>query len=228
VISEPRVRVLIADRDALARRMMQEALHEVDRVAMVVTAHDSREAFELARYYRPTVMVIDTAVLPAGDIELIRQVLLVAPDTRVVTISVDDQQTAVAALRAGAIGHIDKDTSPEEMASLVVRAGDGEAIVPERLLKPVLELLRQVPDGGWRPLSSRLTTREWEIVELLDDGASTERIADRLVLTRATVYGHIKSLMRKLGVHSRDDVVGAAHCLRREEVLGGETPIATR
>ena len=172
---------------------------------------------ELARYYRPTVAIIDTALPPEGAIQLIGKMLQATPDTRVLTVSVDDQQTAMAALRAGAVGHIDKDINPDELAHLVARAADGEAIVPQRLLMPLLELLREIPDAGWRPLHSRLTTREWEIVELLGEGATTQRIAEHLVLSPSTIYSHVKSVLRKLGVHSRRDAVAAAERLRKEE-----------
>jgi DNA-binding NarL/FixJ family response regulator len=215
-----RLRVLVADHDGLARRMMCTALHDVERVAMVLTAGDSREALELARYYRPTVLIVDTRLPPGGGLELIGTVLLGLPETRVLTVSADDEQTALAALRAGAVGHIGKDVEPDQFARLVLRAADGEAIVPQGLIMPLLELLREVPDAGWRPLHSRLTTREWEIVELLAEDASTQRIAECLVLSPTTVYSHVKSVLRKLGVHSRRDAVAAAERLRREEALG--------
>ena len=225
---DQRLRVLIADHDGLARSMMRTSLREADRVAIVATAGDGREALELARYYRPTVLVVDTALPPDGGVELIGKVLLVSPETRVLTVSVDDQQAALAALRAGAVGHIAKDIDPDELARLVVRAADGEAIIPQQLIMPLLELLREAPDAGWRPLHSRLTTREWEIVELLAEGASTEQIAEHLVLSPSTVYSHVKSVLRKLGVHSRRDAVAAATRLRREEASGRKTLIGIR
>ena len=166
----------------------------------------------------------NTALPPNGGLELIAKVLQIAPETRILTVSVDDQQAAIAALRAGAVGHISKDIDPDELARLVVRAAEGEAIVPQRIIMPLLELVREVPDAGWRPLHSRLTTREWEIVELLAEGATTQRIAEHLVLSPTTVYSHVKSVLRKLGVHSRSDAVAAAECLRREEALGANPP----
>jgi DNA-binding NarL/FixJ family response regulator len=223
-----RVRVLIADHDGFARGMMSTALREAAGVAIIGTARDSREALELVRHYRPTMLIVDTALPPTGSLELIGEVLLASPETRIVTVSVDDEQTALAALRAGAVGHIAKDVDPDELTRLVLRAADGEAIVPRRLIMPLLELLREVPDAGWRPLRSRLTTREWEIVELLSEGASTQRIAESLVLSPTTVYSHVRSVLRKLGVHSRADAVAAAGRLRREETLGRNSLIALR
>jgi hypothetical protein len=81
----------------------------------------------------------------------------------------DDDQAALAALaalRAGAVGHIDKDVDPDTLERQVLRAAAGEAIVPRRLTMPLLALLQAPPDAGWRPLHSRLTNREWQIVDL--------------------------------------------------------------
>ena len=222
--TDRRLRVLIADHDGL----MRTALHGGERGASVHFAGNAREALQLARYYRPTVALIDTALPPDGALELITRMLQVTPETRILTVSVDDQQTAIAALRAGAIGHIGKDTNPDELARLIARAADGEAIIPQWLLMPVLELLHEIPEAGWRPLHSRLTTREWEIVELLAEGANTHRIAEQLVLSPSTVYSHVKSVLRKLGVHSRHDAILAAERLRKEEASATKHPNSVR
>jgi DNA-binding NarL/FixJ family response regulator len=214
------LRVLIADPDGLARRMMSHAVGDAGEVAAVHTAASAREVLELARYYRPAVAIIDTGLTPDGAIDVIGKVLQVTPETRVLTVSVNEPHTAIAALRAGAVGHIHKDVDPERFAGMVLRAADGEAIIPQELLMPLLELLRASPDTGWRPLHSRLTTREWEIIELLGSGATTQTIADRLTVSSTTVYSHVKSVLRKLGVNSRRDAVIAAERLRREEVAG--------
>ena len=115
--SDQRLRVLIADHDGLARCMIRTTLAEDDRVAIVLTASDSREALELARYYHPTVMIIDTALPPGGAVQLIPKVLQNDPDTRILTISINDQATAIAALRAGAIGTSTKTPTPTSSRS---------------------------------------------------------------------------------------------------------------
>lgn len=220
VAHDQRIRVVIADQDGLARSMMRAALNDASGIATVASTGDGRETLELARYYRPNVLVVDTGLLSNGRVKLVEQILLASPETRVLTISVDDDRTALAALRAGAAGHLSKDIDPGKLATLVVRVGAGETVIPRRLTRPLLELLRQLPETGWRPLHSVLTNREWQIVELLGEGASTHDIAERLVLSPTTVYGHIKSVLRKLDVHSRPDAVRAARRLRRKEALG--------
>ena len=96
-----RLRVLIADHDGLARSMMRTSLREPTATRSIATAGDGREALQLAGYYRPTVLVLDTALPPDGGVELIGEVLLVSPETRVLTVSVDDQQAALAAIARG-------------------------------------------------------------------------------------------------------------------------------
>lgn len=227
VSPEQRIRVVIADQDGLARSMIRAALHDASGIVTVASTGDRREALELVHYYRPTVLVLDTGLLANGRAELVEAILLASPETRVLTISVDDDRTALAALRAGAAGHLSKNIDPGKLAGLVARVAAGEAIIPRRLTRPLLELLRQLPETGWRPLHSVLTNREWQIVDLLAEGASTRDIAERLVLSPTTVYGHIKSLLRKLGVHSRRDAVRAARRLRRTEALGEKaTPLS--
>jgi DNA-binding NarL/FixJ family response regulator len=214
-----RGRVMVADHDGFARRLIQNALQDDGGVVTLPAAKDAREMLELVRHYRPTVLILDTGLADGGCVQLISEVLLVAPQTRILTVSADQDETALAALRAGAVGHISKDVDPSELVRLVGLAANGEAIVPRRLVMPLLALLRASPEVGWRPVRSRLTTREWEIVELLADGSSTERIAERLVVSPTTVYSHVQSVLRKLGVHSRSDAVAAAERLRHEEAL---------
>jgi DNA-binding NarL/FixJ family response regulator len=224
---DERVRVVIGDSDGLARSMMQTALREAPGIAVTATSASAREVLELVKYYRPAVLIVDTALLRDRGVKLVSSVRAASPVTCVLTISVDDDQTALAALREGAIGHLSKDIDPRKLANLVARAAGGEAIVPRRLVMPLLEQLPELPDAGWRPLHSRLTSREWEIIALLDDGASTQDIAEGLVLSVTTVYSHVKSVLRKLGVHSRRDAVLAAHQLRRAEAIGEKPPQLT-
>jgi DNA-binding NarL/FixJ family response regulator len=217
-IDQPRIRILIADQDALARRMMQDVLQEAAGLVVIGGARDSREALELARHYRPDVLLVEIALPPGGGVELIRQVTpILAARVMTVSAAADVDEAVLAALHAGAIGHIDKDVEPDELVRLVRLGARSEAIVPSRLMRRLLALWREIPAGGWRPLRSTLTTREWQIVDLLGEGASTEAIAERLVLSPTTVYSHVHRVFRKLGVHSRWEAVDAAQRLRQQE-----------
>ena len=197
---------------------MRVALTDDHRISIALGASDAQEAIELAGYYHPAVMIFDLGVPSTEAGTMIAQVQAISAQTKVVTVSADDDdQRVLAALRAGAAGHISKDTEPGALAGQVLRIADGDAIVPQRLIKALLEIVREVPDTGWRPVRSRLTCREWEVIDLVAAETGTQEIADQLVLSPDTVYSHIKSVLRKLGVHSRQEAVVAADALRHEE-----------
>lgn len=147
------LRVLIVDHDGFARRMLLRVLQEVDDVTDVAMARDGREALELSRRCPPDVLLVAIGVPPSGGVELIRKLMADLPRTRTLTVSagVDWDQAALAALRAGAVGHIDKDTAPEQIARLVVLAAAGQAIVPERLMARLLASSRTPPAGADGP-----------------------------------------------------------------------------
>lgn len=130
------LQVVIADRDAFARRALQRVLQEADEIATAAEARNGREAWELVCRHVPDVLLVDVGVPPSGAAELIRKVVSVAPAMRIVTLSPGTEwdQAVSAALRAGAVGHIDKDTAPDQIARLVVLVADGGTIAPGRLV----------------------------------------------------------------------------------------------
>jgi DNA-binding NarL/FixJ family response regulator len=217
-----RLRVLVADPDPLVRRVVRERLRTAGFVVVADTG-DAREALELARHYRPDLVVMEARLPDIRGCSAIRALADDVPQTRVVVLSADDDdELGVEVLQAGAVGYLTKDQGIEALPRVLAKVAEGEAAVPRCLAMRVLETLRSLPDRGWRPLHSQLTTREWEVVELLAEGAGTQDIAAELVLSPATVYGHVKNIMRKLDVSSRDEAVAAAQRLRPAEM--GVTP----
>jgi len=213
-----RMSVVIADADPFSRRTVRDALQSAEDIVVAADAADAREAVELAAYFQPDVLLAETTIPAGGGVELVRELSRTAPEPRVALLATHyDEAEALRALRAGAMGYVAKQIDPSELRDVVRRLAHGEAVIQAALAARVLECLREVPDTGWRPVRSCLTSREWEIVDLMGAGASTQTMADRLVLSPATVYSHVKSVLRKLGVHSRPDAVSAAETLRREE-----------
>ena len=215
---QDRLCVLIADHDGLARCMMRAALTDHHRISIALSANDAQEALQLAGYYHPTVMILDLAMPSTDAATMITHIKHISAHTKIVTISADNNdQPALTALRAGAAGHISKNTEPNRLTDQILQIADGDAVIPQRLIKPLLEIVRETPDTGWRPVRSRLTCREWEVIDLLAADSSTQQIADQLVLSADTIYSHIKSLLRKLNVHTRQEAIIAADTLRHQE-----------
>jgi DNA-binding NarL/FixJ family response regulator len=210
--------VLVGDPDPFARRSLSDTLQRAPGLVVVAGGSDAREVVELARFYRPDVLVMAVGLPDREGVAVTRQLGREVPDLRVVLLAAPHEEAdPVAALRAGAAGYLSKDIEPTALARAVRKVAEGEAAISRELTMRLIELVRAQPDIGWRPLHSRLTTREWEIVDLLGAGASTEAIAGHLVLSPSTVYSHVQSVMRKLGVHSRGEAIAAAQRLRRVE-----------
>jgi DNA-binding NarL/FixJ family response regulator len=212
------LRVLVADPDPLVRRVVRDELRTAGFVVVADTG-DGRDALDLVRYYRPELAVMEAHLPGLESVSVIRALARDAPQTRVVVLSADTHdELGLAVLRAGAVGYLAKHDGVGGLPRILAKVAEGEAAVPRTLSMRVLESLRRMPDKGWRPLHSQLTTREWEIVELLAAGAGTQDIAAELVLSPATVYGHVKNIMRKLGAKSRAEAVAAAQRLRPAEM----------
>jgi DNA-binding NarL/FixJ family response regulator len=218
------LRVIVADDDPLARRVVRDAL-EAGGIVVIAEAASGREAVELSLYYKPDVVLMDL-VMPDGDgIQATRRILARQPDLEVVILtSSDDDDVGLVGLRAGASGFLNKRAGVESLPRALRGAAAGEAVVSRRLTMRLVDSMRRTrPDGvGIRPVRSPLTPREWEVLDLLCTGQSTDDIADALVLSSETVRSHIKNLLRKLGVSSRQAAVEEARRMRGDLAIASE------
>jgi DNA-binding NarL/FixJ family response regulator len=185
---------------------------------VVGEAQDGRDAVRAARYYKPDIILLDVMMPGVDGLTALEQ--LVADrqvDAKVVILSVrGEHDLGYLALRMGAIGYLNKDLDLSVLPRVLRDVYEGGAALSRSFTADLARRLRELPEGGigMRPIQSVLTTREWEIVDQLCLGRSTEAIAEALVLSTETVRTHIKNIMRKLEVHSRADVVSLVQRLR--------------
>jgi DNA-binding NarL/FixJ family response regulator len=132
-----------------------------------------------------------------------------------------DLELEMRAVRAGASGFVIKTADIESIARALAVVSSGHALISPELTGVLVERLRRTPaDGtGTRPVKSSLTTREWEILDLICGGQGTRDIADSLFLSPETVNSHVKNVLKKLGVHSRAAAVQAASMMRTEVLV---------
>jgi NarL family two-component system response regulator LiaR len=218
------LRVIVADDDPLARRVVRDAL-EAGGIIVIAEAANGREAVELSLYYKPDIVLMDLVMPEFDGIQATRRILEREPDVEVVILtSSDDDEVGIIGLRAGASGFLNKRAGVEALPRALRGAVAGEALVSRRLTMRLVDTIRRTrADGaGIRPVRSRLTPREWEVLDLLCAGQSTDEIADALVLSSETVRSHIKNLLRKLGVRSRQAAVEEARRLRADLAVADE------
>jgi NarL family two-component system response regulator LiaR len=212
----PPLRVLIADDDPFARRVIRDALQAAG-IVVIGEADDGTEAVELALHYRPDIVLMDVLMPGTDGIAAAGRIRDRASEVRIVLLSANvDVELGIMGLRAGAAGYVTKSADVTQLPATLARVAAGEAAVDPRLAAALIDELRKPPHQGpgSRPVDSALTDREWAVLDLLDTGLEASDIAERLVVSIDTVRSHVKSLHRKLGVHSREELVGAIRALR--------------
>ena len=203
-----RLRVLIADDHAPTREDVRRALEIDGRFEVCGEAADAAAAVHCAVLEQPDVCLLDVR-MPGSGLAAAWEIGARLPEAKIVMLSVSEEDSDLfAALHGGASGYLLKTMSLERLPDTLAGVCAGEAAMHRSLMARVLERFH----GGeprWRRLAddgnpgSRLTTREWEVLEQLAQGRSTADIAERLLVSSSAVRVHIAAVVRKLGVADR-------------------------
>jgi DNA-binding NarL/FixJ family response regulator len=208
--------VLIADRDGLARNALRQAVTDAG-VAVVGQAADAPHAVNLVRRCKPDVIVMEADLPPDGGLAALEAALSASPRVRVILLDASGESDAgVVALEKGAAGYLSRELELTSIARAVVRVAAGEAAISRSMSARLIERLRSrsTDTAGLRPIKSVLTTREWEVLDLMTAGASSAEIARALVLSPETVHSHLSHIFRKLHAHSRAEAIEMAESAR--------------
>jgi DNA-binding NarL/FixJ family response regulator len=200
------IRVLVADDQRLVREGLTALLELVDDLDLVALAEDGAQAITLVDRHRPDVVLMDLRMPGVDGVEATRRIRREHPDVEVVVLTTHaDDESILAALRAGARGYLTKDAGVAEIARAVAAAHAGQALldpqVQERLLRGLADQRAPGP----------LTDRESEVLALIADGLSNTEIAQRLVVSEATVKTHVNRIFAKTGARDRAQAVRWAY-----------------
>jgi DNA-binding NarL/FixJ family response regulator len=206
--ARPPWRVLIADDHAPTRLDVRRALDRDDRFEVCAESADAAEAVQAALHQQPDVCLLDLG-MPGSGLAAVWEIKARLPDTKIVILTVSDTDASLfSAVRAGVCGYLLKTMNLNRLPDALDGVCRGEAAMPGALMARVLDRFRW-REPRWRQTVStgrpryRLTSREWEVLQLLAEGRSTAEIAGLLVLSSSAVRVHVASIVRKLGVRDR-------------------------
>ena len=204
------ITVVLADDQALVRRGFRLILETEPGIEVVAEAEDGQQAIDAVRRHSPAVVLMDIQMPGLDGLEATRRILGQGGNqTRVLILTTFERDDYVfEALQVGASGFLLKTAPPEDLLTAVRVVSQGEALlspsVTRRVIQEVTRHQRRAPRS---PELDRLTQRELEVLRLLAEGRSNAEIAAELYLSEATVKTHTSSILSKLGLRDRVQVV---------------------
>lgn len=199
------MRVVMADDHAPIRVRVRAAL-EAGGCTVCGEGATAEDAVRLAFEHRPDVVLLDVH-MPGSGISAARQISRVLPEAAVVMLTASaEEEDLFDSLRAGAQGYLLKDTDPDRLVPALRGVLAGEGAMSPRLVARIMDEFRAPARRRFArttPAAAKLSAREWEVMELLAQGRSTEEVASRLFLSPTTVRVHVSAVLKKLRVKDR-------------------------
>jgi DNA-binding NarL/FixJ family response regulator len=196
------IRVLVVDDHMFYREGVKTLLGtRAEEVEVVGEAATGEEALELVASVRPDVVLMDLRMPGMGGIAATRQLIAGHPEVAVLVLTMNDDDSVVPALRAGARGYLLKDASVDDLVRAITSVDRGSAVLGPQAAARVHEHILRPPSRPELPFRE-LTEREHDLLAELVQGRSNEEIALRLGLTAKTVRNYVSNILAKL--HARD------------------------
>jgi DNA-binding NarL/FixJ family response regulator len=209
-------RLLLADDHALFRDGLARLFAYEDDFLIVGEADSATSAIEAAQRLAPDLVLMDVDMPGGGGIEATRRIKTQLPDTRVVMLTVhDDDETLFEAIKAGAQGYLVKSIRAAEMLDMLRGMVRGEAPISRAMAARILDEFSRTsrPESSEADPLASLTLREQEVLQLVSQRFTNKEIAQRLVLSEFTVKNHLSNILSKLHLRSRAE---AARFLPRQ------------
>jgi len=197
------IRVYITDDHQIVRRGIRQLLSTEVGIEVVGEASNGKEAVAGVEELQPDIVLMDHVMPVMDGIKAIRQIKAGNPSIQILVLTsfaTDDK--VFPAIKAGALGYLIKDTSPDELISAIYQVHKGEPTLHSSIAQKLLKEISHSSDDT--PVSpDPLTDREVEVLKLIARGLSNQEIAETLVVSVATVYTHVSRVLEKLHLASR-------------------------
>ncbi len=199
--------VIIADDHEIVRRGLRGILEGEGACRVLAEASDGLSAAQLVEKHKPNVLVLDLNMPRLHGIEVLRQTRQTSPHTRVIVLSMhNDEPYVIESLRAGAMAYILKGSESQEILQALKDVMGGRRFLSATLSEWAINALVAKPADDSDPLHS-LTQRERMVVQLAAEGHSNGEIAEKLFISPRTAETHRTNLLRKLGLQTQTDLV---------------------
>jgi NarL family two-component system response regulator LiaR len=201
-VNQNPIRVLIVDDQAIVRKGIHALLAEVDYITVVGEAGDGQVAIALAGELNPDVILMDLVMPGVDGIEAIRQITSRQEGACVLVLtSFASDDKVFPAIKAGALGYLLKDSEPADLLEAIQRVHRGEPSLHPIIARKVLQEMQH--PFKQPPTPDPLTDRELQVLRLVAKGLTNRAIAERLVVTEATVRSHVSNILGKLHLANR-------------------------
>ena len=204
-----KIRVLIVDDHTLVRDGIRALLALVSDIEVVGEAANGKEALEKVQELSPDVVLMDLSMPIMSGLEATRRIRKEFPKTRVLALTqYDDSEYVIPVIEAGARGFVTKMMAFSELASAIQAAYNGDSYLsPSAAAALIEECQQKVNTDGDKDPYQQLTDREREVLKLIAEGHTAREIADMLVVSPKTVEWYKTSLMNKLNIHNKTDLI---------------------
>lgn len=196
------IRILVADDHAIVREGLRALIATEPGLELIGEASDGLEAVDKALALKPDIILLDMMMPRKDGLGAIEDIIKENPNARILVLtSFAEDDKVFPAIKAGALGYLLKDSSPQELLQAIHNVHQGEASLHPAIARKLMRELNQPP--SLPPTTDPLTEREVDVLRLVAQGLSNDDIAEKLVVSERTVRTHVSHILDKLHLANR-------------------------
>jgi two-component system, NarL family, response regulator NreC len=202
------IRIILADDHHIVRQGFKVLLESQKGFSVIAEAGDGLAAVKVTSRMKPDVLVVDLMMPGLNGLEVARQIRKASPETKVIILSMyRDEPYVIEALQNGACGYVLKESNMSDLTRAIQEVVEGRHYLSSPLSEHAISAYKEKTKGVSLDLYNTLTTREREVLHLVIEGLTSQKIAARLFISTRTVESHRANLMQKLSLKSKDDLI---------------------